>query len=216
MQQAQPFVSHVAAADKQAAQALYGRNHARPTAGLGARLDAYLQRRQRRLIVAAAAFAPGQRVLDVGAGEGCMVRAARAQGADVTAVDVVPSLVAGLAQVANRALKGDLEALPALGTFERVLAIGVLDFVVDPTAALHKLAQLTAPGGRLLVLVPTQSLGGLFYRFEKWCRGVQVNIYPTRWCREVLATAGMRCTAISRPLPSNALMTFSRDQPAFD
>jgi SAM-dependent methyltransferase len=208
--EAYSFRSHVVDADKPKIGALYRDNGARPTEGFGAKLDAWLQARQRRLILSAARFSAGQRVIDIGAGQGCMVRAARAAGAHVTAVDLVPELVAKLRTLADRAVQADLESLVDTQIYDRVLAIGVLDFVVDPVRALQRLAQLTAPGGRLLVLVPTLSLGGLFYRFEKWCRGVRVNIYRPAWCMDVLSAQGLTCVQRCRPLPSNVLMTFQK------
>jgi 2-polyprenyl-3-methyl-5-hydroxy-6-metoxy-1,4-benzoquinol methylase len=208
------YVSNVTEADTQHARSLYGRNAARPKRSFAARLDEYLQARQRRAIVAAAQFAPGLQVIDVGAGQGTLCRAARQAGAQVTAVDVVPQLVEQLKSIAHTAVLGDVESLSAQQTYDRVLFIGVLDFVVKPAAALQKLASLVAPGGRLLLLVPTQSPGGAFYRFEKWLKGVKVNLYRPRWCVDCLTAAGLQLRQQIRPLPSNCLMVFER--PAAD
>ncbi|MFF6960316.1 methyltransferase domain-containing protein [Streptomyces sp. NPDC008317] len=111
----------------------------------------------------------GGRVLDVGAGTGTVAAAALARGAEVTAVDAEPSMVAAAA----RALPGAdvrLATLPQLpfpdGEFDAVIGNFVLNHVGRPRAALAELRRVTRPGGRIAVTVwgyppaPGQSLLG--------------------------------------------------------
>jgi 2-polyprenyl-3-methyl-5-hydroxy-6-metoxy-1,4-benzoquinol methylase len=43
----------------------------------------------------------------------------------------------------------DVEDLRGIGTFDRVVCAGVLDFVVDPDLAFANVCRLVASGGRL-------------------------------------------------------------------
>ncbi|RYF08726.1 MAG: class I SAM-dependent methyltransferase [Deltaproteobacteria bacterium] len=196
--------------DKSRAMALYAHNGRRAARSWGSRLDDFFQQRQRRHVVAQAQFAAGQTVLDVGAGLGCMVRVAKAAGCHVTAVDATAALLDNLVALADRAFVADIEHFDDPQRFDVVLCIGVLDFVTDPARALEALAQRVRPAGRLIVLVPTRTLGGRLYRLEKLLRGVRVNLFDPAFCVEQAQTHGLTLQQQSRPLPSNALLTFCR------
>ena len=97
---------------------------------------------------------PGERFLDVATGTGeIALRAARA-GAEVTAVDIAPAMLAlarekpGAERV--RFDEGDAEALPYRDAEFDVVAsnFGVI-FAPDRDAAAHELARVCRPGGRI-------------------------------------------------------------------
>ncbi len=98
----------------------------------------------------------GRLVLDVGAGSGRHSYEAHRLGAKVVAVDVGEAI-----HVARRNLppevptvQADAEKLPFDdGTFDFVLAIGVLHHLPDPRRALKGLARLIRPGGYVHIYV---------------------------------------------------------------
>jgi ubiquinone/menaquinone biosynthesis C-methylase UbiE len=104
--------------------------------------------------------AGGQRVLDVGCGQGIdMMRYARA-GARVTGIDLTPRH----AQLARQHLAamglegtvvdGDAESMPfADMSFERVSSNGVLHHTPDMPAALREIRRVLVPGGQARVSV---------------------------------------------------------------
>jgi demethylmenaquinone methyltransferase / 2-methoxy-6-polyprenyl-1,4-benzoquinol methylase len=98
--------------------------------------------------------APGQRVLDVGAGTGVSTQELAASGAYAVGLD----LSIGMLQAGRRVrpgvplLAGDALRLPFPdAAFDAVTISFALRNVVDPTAALRELARVTRPGGRLVV-----------------------------------------------------------------
>ena len=107
--------------------------------------------------------APGCRVLDVGCGVGRWSRQLAARGALVTGVDLSPTMIAEAqrrarsAGVADRCRfqVQDLSELDVGAQFDRVLAVTVLQHIVDPFslhAAVAAMARHLAPGGRMIVL----------------------------------------------------------------
>jgi SAM-dependent methyltransferase len=110
-------------------------------------------------LIARAAFAPGQRVLDVGCGVGTTaIEIARRFGATVTAVDIAPLMLERAsanvrrAGVADRTSveNADICNLPFLdASFERVVAEAVTMFV-DRARAARELVRVCEPGGRVL------------------------------------------------------------------
>ncbi|WP_055499251.1 class I SAM-dependent methyltransferase [Streptomyces albus] len=104
----------------------------------------------------AAGVREGMRVLDAGTGTGTVAAAARELGAEVTAVDAEPDMVARAARTVPEA-DVRLASLPRLpfadGRFDTVLGNFVLNHVGRPRAALRELRRVTRPGGRVAVTV---------------------------------------------------------------
>jgi 16S rRNA (adenine1518-N6/adenine1519-N6)-dimethyltransferase len=140
-----------------ALRALAERHGIRPKRSLGQHflLDPNLA----RAIVSDAGVAPGDRVVEIGAGLGSLTRALAETGADVLAIELdralIPALeesVAGLSGV--RVLRGDAMAFDwpeALGSGEWVLA-GNLPYNIATPLVLETLERVRAVG-RLVVMV---------------------------------------------------------------
>ncbi|HMB06896.1 MAG TPA: class I SAM-dependent methyltransferase [Isosphaeraceae bacterium] len=100
----------------------------------------------------------GTRGLDAGCGMGRYLRVAAAMGARVVGLDLSEAvraardLTSDLPGVAL--VRGDLLRPPfPPGTFDHIVALGVLDHTPDPRAAFLALARLLKPGGRIAVWV---------------------------------------------------------------
>ncbi|MET8252247.1 class I SAM-dependent methyltransferase [Micromonospora sp. NPDC005197] len=96
-------------------------------------------------------FAPGPRVLDLGAGTGKLTHTLVAVGADVVAVEPDPAMLTELrrARPTVRALPGSAEAIPLPGaSVDAVLAGNALHWF-DMAVAGPEIARVLAPGGVL-------------------------------------------------------------------
>ncbi|HKN40928.1 MAG TPA: methyltransferase domain-containing protein [Acidimicrobiia bacterium] len=127
------------------------------------RFDVSIRPHHARLM-AAAAIAPGERVLDVGCGNGLTSRdAARAAGPDgaVLAVDLSGPMLARAEQTAKdeglatiRFEQADAQVHPfEPGGFDVVMSRFGVMFFADPVAAFTNIAPAVRPGGRLAMLV---------------------------------------------------------------
>ncbi|MGI9062526.1 MAG: class I SAM-dependent methyltransferase [Pseudonocardiaceae bacterium] len=112
-----------------------------------------------RLVPAAAALVdltspgPGDRVLDVAAGDGAVAALAAVRGARVTAVDISPAMVERGRERTGRAVdwrEGNAEDLPlAEGDADVALSSFGVIFAPRPSVVLRELHRVLVPGGRL-------------------------------------------------------------------
>ena len=96
----------------------------------------------------------GTRLLDAGCGAGLLALLANLRGAQVSALDASPGLLAIARQrlPAADVREGDLEALPfADASFDAVAAVNSLFYAEDMVAAMRELVRVVRPGGRLIV-----------------------------------------------------------------
>jgi len=116
------------------------------------------------VLITAAAFAPGERVLDIGCGNGLSSRdAARAVGpsGSVLGVDLSGPMLAVAAQLAEeegldnvRFERGDAQVQSfEPGAYDLVISRFGVMFFLDPVAAFTNIASALHPGGRAAFLV---------------------------------------------------------------
>jgi SAM-dependent methyltransferase len=96
--------------------------------------------------------APGQKVLDFGAGSGTFAGPTRARGLDVTAIEPDETLRA-LLDAAGIPAVATAGELPEAG-FDYAYSLNVLEHITDDVAALRTLLTKLIPGGHLLLYVP--------------------------------------------------------------
>ncbi|HEX5221712.1 MAG TPA: class I SAM-dependent methyltransferase [Verrucomicrobiae bacterium] len=102
----------------------------------------------------AARVTTGTRLLDAGCGAGLLALLASLRGAQVTAIDAAPNLLAIARQRLPTAdvREGDLEMLPfADASFDAVTAVNSIFYAEDMAAAMRELARVVRPGGRIIV-----------------------------------------------------------------
>ncbi len=99
---------------------------------------------------------PGMRLLDIGCGAGMAAQLAGARGARVSGLDASPTSV----EIARGRTPegdfhvGDMEILPfADAAFDAVTSFNAIQFAADPVAALRQALRVSAPDGRVAVVV---------------------------------------------------------------
>jgi ubiquinone/menaquinone biosynthesis C-methylase UbiE len=112
----------------------------------------------RRRALLLAELQPGDRLLDLGCGEGHFVAAARAAGAEVVGVDIAEAALERarvLVPGADLRLVEPDGSLPlAHAAVDVVWCSEVLEHVPDTIALLTEVRRVLRPGGRLLLTVP--------------------------------------------------------------
>jgi len=104
----------------------------------------------------------GARVLDVGAGNGSIVRALREAGVDAEGVEPSASAVEAARRAGCTAvIEGTIDDVAdSHGPFDVIRIHHVLEHVPDPIATLRVARSLLTPSGRVVIIVPNFGGGG--------------------------------------------------------
>jgi 2-polyprenyl-3-methyl-5-hydroxy-6-metoxy-1,4-benzoquinol methylase len=168
----------------------------------------WIRAREARMVYEALDIPPAASVLDAGCGPGIYAKNLQRGGHEVWAVDFAPEMVARTVGHVTWCEQGDVEALALGRTFDRVLCLGVLEWVSSPQAALGRLADHVAPRGRLVVLVPRTGPGGWIYQHQKRKHGLSAHLYSPRSMRALGEKAGLRYSHHVTPALHNFIMVF--------
>ncbi len=121
-------------------------------------LGALTETLEQRLMLDLLGDLAGARVLDIGCGDGALVRAFAALGATAVGVDPEPAMLSAARKLAEEAhvpatfLQGRAESLPFPdASFDVATAMTVLCFIPDAKAAVRAMARVVRPGGRLVL-----------------------------------------------------------------
>ncbi len=152
----------------------------------------------------------GDRLLDVGCGEGRHCFGALERGAHVVGLDLDAAALRrasgplrAAAKAAGRSgavLRGNAFALPfPAASFDRVICSEVMEHVHDVAAAAREIARVVRPGGTCAVTVPTAISERLYLRlgddyFET--PGGHIRIFRPRALAQVLTRVGLRPSGV--------------------
>ena len=93
---------------------------------------------------------PGERILDLGCGDGALTEMIAAVGAVVTGIDPSPTFVAAARARGLDARRAAGEALDFVAEFDAVFSNAALHWIRDHDALLHGVHRALKPGGRFV------------------------------------------------------------------
>jgi SAM-dependent methyltransferase len=99
---------------------------------------------------------PGERILDLGCGDGQLTAKIAAAGAEVVGVDASPDMVEGAIRRGVDARVGNAENLPFASEFDAVFSNAALHWVRNQDAMMAGVKRALKPGGRFVA-----EMGGL-------------------------------------------------------
>src|SRR4029079_5892798 len=93
---------------------------------------------------------PGERILDLGCGDGALTEKLVAAGCRVTAIDSSAAQVGAARARGLDARRGRAETLPFQAEFDAVFSNAVLHWIPDASAAIASVHRALKPGGRFV------------------------------------------------------------------
>ncbi len=93
---------------------------------------------------------PGERILDVGCGDGALTAKIAASGASVVGIDASPSMVAAAQQLGLDARVLPAEQMPFTGEFDAAFSNAALHWMHNQPAVLAAIRKSLKPGGRFV------------------------------------------------------------------
>ncbi|WP_447529420.1 class I SAM-dependent methyltransferase [Vreelandella sp. TE19] len=162
---------------------------------------------------------PGERILDLGCGDGALTERISQLGADVVGVDAAEEMVEAARQRGLDARHIDAYQLPFDQEFDAVFSNAVLHWLLDPQTVLACIKRALKPGGRLIAefgghgniaAICTALIAALQFRGIS-ARGRHPWYFPTaQEYTHLLETVGFKVDSIelvARPTPLPTGMT---------
>ena len=155
----------------------------------------------------------GERVLDLGCGDGVLTQKLIDAGCDVVGVDADPAMVAAAQARGIDARIGDARTLDFVGEFDAVFTNAALHWVGQPDVVTAGVKRALKPGGRYVgefgghanIAAIRTALIAVLARHGFPAAGSETSYYPTAPAfRAVLENAGFAvdaCAIIPRPTP---------------
>jgi 2-polyprenyl-3-methyl-5-hydroxy-6-metoxy-1,4-benzoquinol methylase len=168
----------------------------------------HVRAREGRIVQELLALHGRMSVLDAGCGPGLYSAALKRQGHDVWAVDLCPEMIDRVKGMTDQALVADIQIMRLGRTFDRILCLGVMEFVCDPVATLINLRNHLSADGLLVVLVPRCGFGGWIYQRQKRNHGLEARLYSSRELRLIARNARLSYVAHRNPFFHNLAMAF--------
>ncbi|MFH0794946.1 MAG: methyltransferase domain-containing protein [bacterium] len=142
----------------------------------------------------------GERILDAGCGAGFYTRLIAERGVQVVGLDQSPAMVAEARKWGLEVFEGSLEGfqLPS-PPFDKILCAGALEFCRSPRLALRRFHHHLKPGGRLVLLVPMNTLTGLLYQFYHRTHGLSIRLFTADGLRRLAEAEGFAELVERRP-----------------
>jgi SAM-dependent methyltransferase len=131
---------------------------------------------------------PGERILDLGCGDGQLTHRIAANGATVVGVDTSPEMVDAARSLGIVAMEANAEALPFSDhAFDAVFSNAALHWVRNQDAMLDEVRRVLKRGGRFVaemgghgnIAAIRVALEAVLARHGQSARGDGVNYYPT-------------------------------------
>lgn len=179
-----------------------------------------------RRAIAAGNLASGERVLDIGAKDGALARIIRDRGLDVgyVGLDLSEANVAAGTSAGLDLRQADVaKDLPVEdGAFDCVFALELVEHLTAPLDLLENARSALAPGGRVIVSVPSPYSWVEVFRELTGRHDTEghVNAYTTPVMTNLLALAGLRLIArhgtffripkTNRLIPTDSILARSR------
>ncbi len=149
---------------------------------------------------------PCESILDAGCGSGFYSLRIKSVGAIVLGVDSSPRMVHEARKIGIHAELCDLESLNLGLKFDKILCAGVLEFCRDPLKVIRRLRAHLREEGIIVFLIPTCSLGGIFYKLYHLSHGLNIILFPLGEIEELLRKADLKIVAVEKTAPFGHLI----------
>ncbi|MCZ6571895.1 MAG: class I SAM-dependent methyltransferase [Planctomycetota bacterium] len=154
---------------------------------------------------------PGQRVLEVGAGVGCVVKVFELAGYEASGIDPGGGYLRfGTEQLGAALTRARLEDLPGEGRYDLVLLVHVIEHLRSPREALERLHALLAPRGLLYIECP--NLGAPSTRWPKAFHRAHIHDFTTSSLTMLARRCGFRIETPAEDQQSTISVLYRRTE----
>ena len=151
-----------------------------------------------------------QNVLDIGCGSGYYSSIVKDLfDCHVTCVDISTKMLDSLDSRIQDKICVSAEEFITARQFDLILCIGMLEFSNDPGKVFDNVSKMLSPNGTFIILVPTNNIMGLLYKFFHKAHAVNVTLYDIKELKIYASNSGLIMREVKRIQPFSTVVRFA-------
>lgn len=150
-----------------------------------------LKAKEKRIVLSLLSPQKNEYILDAGSGPGIYAEILKNKGCRVTCIDVAPSMIRLVKQKEIEGYALDIENFFFEQKFDKIICLGVLEFVAFPERALCNLARHLKEDGRIVLLIPIRNIPGYNYKMFHYLHGIHIRLFFLNEIKMLLHKTGL-------------------------
>lgn len=151
----------------------------------------YLKSREMKEVLDLLAPNKGENILDLGSGPGIYAEALIGKGCNITCLDFSLAMCRELSKKGIRNFQGCAESFEFKEKFDKIICLGVLEFTESPQLLIANIRKYLKDEGYAVMLIPGESLFGLFYKFLHMLNGIKIKLFLLKYFLAMLRQNGL-------------------------
>jgi SAM-dependent methyltransferase len=172
----------------------------------------YFRKKERGAIVRLLEPKAHSSLLDLGSGAGYYsLYFKEKHQVEVVAIDSSSAMIEQLKKRGISCYQLSIEDLNFLPSFDNALAAGVLEFIESPEKFFNSISSRVKPGGRLVILIPSQGFIGWAYRIIHAINGCPSFIRRSSEYEKLAALYGFKVIGFEGPTIISKAICFEKN-----
>jgi len=150
---------------------------------------------EKKVVVKFLAAKENDYILDIGSGPGIYAQELKTTNPKLLCIDSSFSMIKAVKQKGILGVVGNAENIPLNNVFDKILCLGVLEFVNRPESVIYQIKTHLKTDGCIVLIIPKKSIPGLIYKSIHKLHKLKVKLFTLSEMETILSNYGMQITA---------------------
>lgn len=156
-----------------------------------------IKTKEKEIVLSLLSPQKNENILDAGSGPGIYAEILKDKGCRVICIDAASSMIRLVRQKGIEGYVLGIENFFFNLKFDKIICLGVLEFVSFPEKALCNLARHLKRDGCIVLIVPIRSIVGYSYKIIHYFHGIRIRMFSLNEIKLLLSKTGLE---IERPV----------------